>query len=200
MIEIKNVYGDVIYAAPDAKTVKFAVEAAVKDGASLIGACLIGAHLDGASLHGARLHGASLHGAHLDGASLHGARLIGASLIGASLHGARLDGASLIGASLDGARLDGALVDGKKITSLRVVSYSGYRYQVQSVLFQDGSRWVRMGCLWKSLEDWEEIGIRNSNPSEFPDDGSEKSEERATAFEFAKATALRLKLPESEGK
>jgi len=54
-----------------------------------------------------------------------------------------------------------------------------------------------MGCLFKSLEDWDKIGIRNSNLSEFPDDGSERSEERAAAFEFAKATGLRMKLSES---
>jgi hypothetical protein len=50
-----------------------------------------------------------------------------------------------------------------------------------------------MGCLWKSLEDWETVGIRKSNESEFPDDGSDKCEERVAAFEFAKAAALRMK-------
>jgi hypothetical protein len=50
-----------------------------------------------------------------------------------------------------------------------------------------------MECLWKSLEDWEKIGIRKSNESEFPDDGSESCEERVAAFEFAKAAALRMK-------
>jgi hypothetical protein len=50
-----------------------------------------------------------------------------------------------------------------------------------------------MGCLWKSLDEWEAIGIRKCNPSEFPDDGSDRCEERVAAFEFAKAAALRLK-------
>jgi len=51
-----------------------------------------------------------------------------------------------------------------------------------------------MGCLFKSLEQWEaEGGIRKSNLIEFPDDSSEKSEERERAFEFAKAAALALK-------
>jgi hypothetical protein len=53
-----------------------------------------------------------------------------------------------------------------------------------------------MGCLWKSLKNWEKIGIRKSNLSEYPDDGSEKCEERTAAFEFARAAALRMKLPE----
>jgi hypothetical protein len=65
---------------------------------------------------------------------------------------------------------------------------------VWAVLFENGERWVRMGCLFKSLKDWEKIGIQNSNLGEFPDDGSEKSEERAAAFEFAKAAALRMEL------
>ena len=69
-----------------------------------------------------------------------------------------------------------------------------YRYNVWAVLFEDGSRWVRMGCKFKSLEEWEaEGGIRTSNLIEFPDDGSDASEDRAAAFEFAKADALRMK-------
>ena len=69
-----------------------------------------------------------------------------------------------------------------------------------AVLFADGSRWVKMGCLFNSLEEWERIGIRNSNLEEFPNDGSEKCEERVRAFEFAKATALAMKVSESAQK
>ena len=111
-------------------------------------------------------------------ADLSGADLRGANLSGASLRGANLSGASLRGANLCGARLRGADL---------------YRYQVHAVLFQDGERWVRMGCLFYSLEEWDKIGIRQSNPDEFPNDGSDVSEERAVAFEFAKAAALRMK-------
>jgi len=49
-----------------------------------------------------------------------------------------------------------------------------------------------MGCLFKSLEEWDKVGILKSNESEFPDDGSRKSQERAEAFEFAKNEALKL--------
>ena len=181
-MELKNIYGDVIFATESAKTVFELVTAARAANANLNYANLDGASLDGASLNYARLDGANLDGANLDGANLDGANLYGANLYGASLKGARLDGASL----------DGALIDGKPIVTLRV--FSGlYRFTVQAVLFQDGSRWVRMGCLWKSLDEWEAIGIRKSNPSEFPDDGSDRCEERVAAFEFAKAAALRLK-------
>ena len=201
-MELKNIYGDVIFATESAKTVFELVTAARAANANLNYANLNYANLDGASLNYARLDGANLDGANLDGANLYGANLYYANLYGASLDGANLDGANLYGASLkgarlkgaslDGASLDGALIDGKPIVTLRV--FSGlYRFTVQAVLFQDGSRWVRMGCLWKSLDEWEAIGIRKSNPSEFPDDGSDRCEERVAAFEFAKAAALRLK-------
>ena len=99
-----------------------------------------------------------------------------------------LGGAYLGGADLGGANLGGAI----KTKSMRV--FTGlYKYQVWSVLAQDGTRYVRMGCLFHSLDDWDKIGIRKSNESEFPDDGSEKCEERVAAFEFAKAAALRMK-------
>ena len=50
-----------------------------------------------------------------------------------------------------------------------------------------------MGCLFKSLDEWKEIGIRKSNLSQYPDDGSEKCERRVRAFEYTKQEALLLK-------
>ena len=101
-------------------------------------------------------------------------------------------GANLRGANLTGADLTGANGEKKKIVTMRV--FTGlYEYQVWAVLFEDGSRWIRMGCLWKSMDEWESVGIRKSNLSQYPDDGSDKSEERVAAFEFAKAAALRMK-------
>jgi hypothetical protein len=151
-MELKNIYGEVIFATESAKTVFELVTAARAANASL----------NRANLNRANLNRASLYGANLNRANL------------------------------DGAILDGALIDGKPIVTLRV--FSGlYSYTVQAVLFRDGSRWVRMGCLWKSLDEWEAIGIRKSNPSQFPDDGSDRCEKRVAAFEFAKAAALKLK-------
>ena len=65
-----------------------------------------------------------------------------------------------------------------------------YRYQIWAFVAEDGRPWVRMGCPIKTVEDWDKIGIKASNPGEFPDDGSRKSEQRARAFEFARAEAL----------
>lgn len=100
--------------------------------------------------------------------------------------------ADLRGAFLRRIDIKNCKVSGGTVSDCK--GYSGlYRYNVWAVLFADGSRWIRMGCRFKSLEEWEKIGIRNSNLSEFPDDGSDASEERVAAFEFAKAAALRMK-------
>ena len=94
-------------------------------------------------------------------------------------------------AVLRGANLICANLNGLRAAKLRV--FSGlYKYQVWAVLFEDGSRWVRMGCLFKTLENWEKLGVKNSNLEEFPDDKSAASEERAAAFEFARQAALKL--------
>jgi len=174
------------------------------NGANLRGADLYGANLRGADLYGANLRGADLSGADLSGADLSGADLYDANLRDADLRDAYLNGANLYGANLSGANLRGAdLYDanlrdadlrGKKIHALRV--FTGlYDYEVWSVVFEDGSRHVKMGCLLYSLEKWDKITIRKSNLSEFPDDGSDKCEDRVAAFEFAKAAVLRMKAP-----
>ena len=156
-MELKNIYGTVVFALESATTIAELVTAARRASADL-------SYANRSS----------------------------AKLFSAKLSSADLSSAKLSYADLSSADLKGALIDGKPIINLRQISYSGYAYGVQAVLFEDGSRWVRMGCLWKSLAEWEEIGIRSSNPSEFPDDGSVASEERVAAFEFAKAAALRM--------
>ena len=68
-----------------------------------------------------------------------------------------------------------------------------YKYQCWAVVTDQGVPWLRMGCLWKSLEEWDSIGgIRPSNTSEFPNDGSEKCEQRVRAYEFTRAEAERM--------
>ncbi len=185
-------------------------------GADLVGANLVRANLHGANLRGADLDGANLHGANLDGGNLGGAKLDGAllceaNLRGADLVGANLDGANLGGANLRGADLDGAILvranlrdanlDGANLrgailvranlraSDVRVMA-GLYIYQCWAIVSDQGVPWVRMGCKWKTVEEWDSIGIRNSNPVQFPDDGSDESERRVRAFEFARAEAL----------
>ena len=99
--------------------------------------------------------------------------------------------------SLRGAVLRDAVLRDAKIETLRAYTSSLYPYDVWAILYADGRRVVRMGCLWKTLDEWEAMGIRQSNLSEFPDDGSEMCEERVALFELAKAAVLRMKTPEA---
>ena len=206
-MELKNISGTVVFALESATTIAELVTAARSAHANLSYADLSfadlsyadlsyanlsSAKLSSAKLFYANLSSANLSYANLSYADLSSADLSFADLFSAKLSSANLFPANLSYANLSSAKLKGALIDGKPIINLRQISYSGYAYGVQAVLFEDGSRWVRMGCLWKSLAEWEEIGIRSSNPSEFPDDGSVASEERVAAFEFAKAAALRM--------
>ncbi len=166
-----------------------AVKAALLVGANLGGADLGGANLGGANLRGADLNGADLGGANLGGADLGGADLGGADLRGANLNCADLRGANLRDADLGGADLGGANLGGKKISALRV--FSGlYEYQIWAYVLEDGSPWVRMGCQNRSVAEWDVLTIRESRTSEYPNDGSARSEQRARAFAFARGEAL----------
>ena len=179
-MELKSIYGDVIFARKGARTILELVTAAVAAKKSL---------------GGANLRGADLGGADLGGAYLGGADLGEADLGGADLSGANLGGVNLGGAYLGGAYLGGANLGGKKIAALSAFSGSLYPYEVWAVLYGDGTRSVRMGCHFNTLEEWASIDLRSNNIGEFPDDGSEISEERAALFELAKAAAMRMNLP-----
>ena len=178
-MELKDTLGNVLFELNSAKTILQLVLAAREEAKSLRGADLRGANLSGANLRGADLSRANLNRADLNRADLSGANLSGADLSGADLYGADLYGANL---------------RGSKIDCFLSAHSSGYPYQGWAVLFQDGSRWIRMGCLWKTLEDWDAITIRKSHISEFPDDGSEKSECRADLFNLLRSALLRMKL------
>ena len=128
-------------------------------------------------------------------ADLRSADLYGANLYGAYLRGANLYGADLRRADLRGAYLRGADGEKKKAHSIRIFSSSLYPFVVLAVLFEDGERMVKMGCLEKTLAQWKKVGIRKSNLSEFPDDKSEKCEDRVGLFNLAKAAVTRMNLP-----
>jgi hypothetical protein len=112
---------------------------------------------------------------------------MGRAVKAALLKAALLRGANLMDADLRGANLMGA----GKISALRVLT-GLYGYQCMAFVTDSGAPWVRMGCLWKSVEEWDRITIRASNIDEFPDDGSAKCEERVRAFEFVRDMALRM--------
>ena len=178
----------------EAATMRDAVIAARKAGVDLRGSVLRGSVLRGVDLTGVDLTGAVLTGAVLTGSVLTGSVLRGADLRGVDLRGVDLMGADLTGAVLRGADLRGAVLRDAvlrdaKIKALRC--FAGlYRYQIWAVVMEDGSPWIRIGCQWRSVEEWDRVTIRESRTSEFPNDGSERSEQRARAFEFARNEAV----------
>ena len=108
-IEIKNIYGDVIFKhEAENNTVKLTVEEAVKKNVCLTLADLGDANLSWANLAGANLAGANLKDANLYRANLAGAHLERAELKFAFLKCADLTGAHLTGANLNAAHLNGA--------------------------------------------------------------------------------------------
>ena len=112
-IEIKNIYGDVIFKhTAEDNTITLTVEAAVSCGVSLSKANLAGACLAVADLAGANLAGANLEDADISWADLADAILIGANLKDANLKGAILEGANLKGADITGANINWANLNG----------------------------------------------------------------------------------------
>ena len=140
---------------------------------------------------------ANLTEANLTRANLTGANLRWANLTEANLSGADLTGANLRWANLSGANLSGVNLRWVKyydvVLGVTPKVFSGlYQYECWAAIAEDGTPWVRMGCLWKSVAEWDAITIQKSNPDEFPEDGSEKSACRVRAFEFTRAAALIL--------
>jgi hypothetical protein len=173
-IQIKSIFGKLLFEfEKEDNSVKLTLIEAVKKGAYLRGAYLRGAYLQGAYLQGAYLQGADLQGAYLRGADLQGADLQGADLQGADLRRADLQGSDLRGAYLQGVKIKKAMV----FTGL-------YEYVVIPVIAEDNTQYVKMGCYFRTVTEWNENFWNNYN--EFPNDNSEKSNSRLFAFETAK--------------
>ncbi len=117
------------------------------------------------------------------GADLRGAFLRGADLRGADLQGTYLRGADLRGADLRGADLRGADLQGYKIETAAFLN-GLYSYVVIPFVTESDEKRIVMGCYNRSLAEWESDFW--NNPSEFLNDGSEKSRLRLFAFNVAK--------------
>ena len=129
------------------------------------------------------LSGAYLRGAYLRGADLRGADLRGADLSDANLRGAYLSGAYLRGADLRGADLSDANLRGIKI--LKTTVFTGlYHYIAMPIISEDNQHYIRLGCYTRLVSEWDADFWNND--SEFPNDGSLKSQYRVMAFEVCK--------------
>ncbi len=179
--------GEIEDTGSDAKNLGRAVQAALESRADLSGANLSSAYLSSADLSRANLSRANLSRANLSSANLSSANLSSADLSGANLSSAYLSSADLSSADLSRANLSNV----GKVRGFRV--FSGlYEYVSMAIVAEDGTPWVRMGCLWKSLSEWKRAGIRKSNLNEYPDDKSPKSERRVRVFNFVRKEAVEL--------
>jgi hypothetical protein len=233
-MDIKNIYGKVVYTAPKATTMQEAVDQAIADKVTMRGwvisnckvsyctvsyctvsDCTVsGGTVSGGKVSDCKVSYCTVSDCTVSGGTVSGGKVSDCkvsdctvsyctvsyctvsdcTVIYCTVSGGKVSGGKVSDCTVIGGTVSDCTVSEKPLAFLK--GFAGlYKYNVWSVLFADGSRWVRMGCLFKSLEDWDKIGIRKSNLSEFPDDGSDRSEERAAAFEFAKAAALRMKLP-----
>jgi len=179
-------------------TIKETVVNAVKSRADLSDADLRGAYLRGADLRGANLGDADLRDAYLSDADLRGAYLSGADLrrayLGdaylrdadlrdADLRGAYLSDADLRDADLRRAYLRGANLSKGKVKTFAV--FTGiYQYTVIPYILETGECRVKMGCHDRSVAEWD-VDFWNNN-SEFPNNGSIKSNLRVIAYDTAK--------------
>jgi len=94
-----------------------------------------------------------------------------------------LQGADLRGADLRGADLQGAYLRGAKIKN--AIIFTGlYAYIVIPYITEDNIKRLKLGCYDRTLAEWEDNFWNNE--SEFPNDGSTKSELRMMAFKTAK--------------
>jgi uncharacterized protein YjbI with pentapeptide repeats len=156
-------------------------------GGDFWGGNFLGGNFLGGNFRGGNFRGGDFWGGNFRGGNFLGGDFLGGNFLGGDFWGGNFRGGNFLGGNFRGGSVKGN-------AALKLRAHVGlYPYQVTAALLADGSRWVQMGCLWKSLEDWEKIGIRKSNEAEFPDDGSDKCEERVAAFEFAKAAALRMR-------
>jgi len=105
-----------------------------------------------------------------------------AYLSDANLSGANLSGANLRDANLRGANLSGATYNGIEIKFLWSLGKL-YTYNVIVAISVDNVLYVGMGCHFRTAKDWQEDFWNNL--SEFPNDGSIKTQERVLACKFA---------------
>ena len=130
----------------------------------------------------ADLSSADLRSADLRGADLRGAYLSSADLSSADLSSADLSSADLRSADLRGADLSSAYLRGVKIKTTAV--FTGlYQYIVMPVIAGDGTEYVRMGCHFRKVSEWN-ADFWN-NPSEFPNNGDIPSKLRWMAYQTA---------------
>ena len=201
-IKILNRWTNACIWEGEVETIKEAVAKAIASGANLSDSDLRGSNLSDSDLRGCNLSGSDLRGSNLSDSDLRGCNLSGSDLRGSNLSDSNLSDSDLSGCNLSYSDLSGSNLRGSdlsgcnlcgvgKIKAIRVMT-GLYRYVIFAIVAEDGEPWVRMGCQWRSVTEWDRITIRDSRTREFPNDGSTRSEQRARAFEFARGEAIEM--------
>ena len=181
-IKILNRWTNACIWEGEVETIKEAVAKAIASGANLSDSDLSDSNLSGCNLSDSDLSYSDLSGCNLRDINLRDSDLRGCNLSYSDLSGSNLRGSDLSGCNLCGVG---------KIKAIRVMT-GLYRYVIFAIVAEDGEPWVRMGCQWRSVTEWDRITIRDSRTREFPNDGSTRSEQRARAFEFARGEAIEM--------
>ena len=191
-IKILNRWTNACIWEGEVETIKEAVAKAIASGADLSYSNLSDSNLRGCNLSGCNLRDSDLRGCNLSYSDLSGSNLSDSDLSGSNLSDSDLSYSDLSGSNLRGSDLSGCNLCGVgKIKAIRVMT-GLYRYVIFAIVAEDGEPWVRMGCQWRSVTEWDRITIRDSRTREFPNDGSTRSEQRARAFEFARGEAIEM--------
>ena len=146
----------------------------------------------GANLDGSRFVDSRFVDSRFDGSTFVGSTFVDSRFDGSTFVGSRFDGSTFVGSTFAGSRFvdsrfDGSRFDGRngeKLIASAAMGWCGlYDYYVFAIVSDKGP-WIRMGCRWRSLAEWE-ADFWN-NPKEFPNDGSPKSNMRLAAFNYVK--------------
>jgi len=113
---------------------------------------------------------------------VNGSRVNGSTVNGSTVDGSTVvDGSRVNGSRVNGSRVvDGSTVDGSIDKYTAIFATNLYEYSCGGYLKKTGKQAIQMECYDRLRSEWE-ADFWN-NPSEFPNDGSPKSEARLRAF------------------
>ena len=143
---------------------------------------LRGSNLSGSNLSDSNLSDSDLSYSDLRGSDLRGSNLRGSNLRDSNLSDSNLSDSDLSGSNLSDSNLSDSNLNGVKIKKSTV--FTGlYKYIVMPVIAIDGAEYIRMGCFFRTVAEWQ--GNFWNNPQEFPNNGDMPSKLRWMAYQTA---------------
>jgi len=106
-----------------------------------------------------------------------------AEVLNVEMKGSTITNADFRHAVMHNSSFSGAYI--KEVRIKKAMFFTGlYKYGAMAVIEENGTKWVRLGCHFRTVVDWEHHFWNND--VEFPDDGSQESKLRLFAFETCK--------------